>query len=78
LIKFVATSTCFVIALFFRSFGATAKFLTVDQSPRDAVTRSFGMAEIVAAKTFIEILTRSHIATPCFAAAQNVNVKHGE
>ena len=36
------------------------------------------MTEIVAPKTLTEILTRSHIAAAGFAAAQNVNVKHGE
>src|SRR5882724_6069312 len=50
----------------------------MDQSPWDAVTRSFGMIEIVAPKTFIEVLTGSYIAATGFAAAQHVNVKHGE
>ena len=50
----------------------------MDQSPWDAVTRSFGMTEIVAPKTLIEILTGSHIAAAGLAATQNVNVKHGD
>jgi hypothetical protein len=36
------------------------------------------MSEIVAPKTLIEILTGSHISAARLAAAQNVNVKHGE
>ena len=42
------------------------------------MTRSFGMTEIVAPKTLIEVLTGSHIAAAGLAAAQNINVKHGE
>jgi len=42
------------------------------------MTRSFGMTEIVAPKTRIEILTGSHIAAAGPATTQNVNVKHGE
>ena len=40
------------------------------------MTRSFGMTEIVAPKTRIEILTGSHIAAADPATTQNVNVKH--
>ena len=42
------------------------------------MTRSFRMTEVVAPKTLIEILTGSHIAAAGLAAAQNVDVKHGE
>jgi hypothetical protein len=67
-----------MVALFSCSFGATTERFTVDQSPWDAVTRSFGMPEIVAPKMLIEILTGSHIAAAGVAAAQEINVKHGE
>ena len=36
------------------------------------------MTNVVAPKTFIEILTGSNIAAAGLAAAQNVDVKHGE
>src|SRR5262245_36926376 len=41
------------------------------------MARSFGMPEIVASKTLIEVLTRSHIPATGFAAVQYINVKHG-
>jgi hypothetical protein len=42
------------------------------------MTRTFGMTEIVAPNTLIEILTGSHIAGAGPATTQNVDVKHGE
>jgi hypothetical protein len=50
----------------------------MDQGPWNSGTRSFGMTEIVALEALIKILTGSNIAEPGLAAAQNVNVKHGE
>ena len=42
------------------------------------MARSFGMPEIVTPKTLIEVFTRSYIPATGFAAAQDINVKHGE
>jgi hypothetical protein len=49
----------------------------VEQNPRDAVTRSFRVTEIVAAKTLIQILTGSHVAAAGLRAAKYINMKHG-
>ena len=47
------------------------------QNPRDAVTRSFRVTEIVAAKTLIEVLTGSYVAAAGLRAAKYINMKHG-
>jgi hypothetical protein len=50
----------------------------MQQSPRHAVTRGFGITEIVTSEAFIEVFTRTDTATARLAAAQYINVKHGD
>ena len=56
--------------------GTIRKALAVNQNPRDAVPSGFGMAQIVAANTFVQILARADVAATSLTAAQHVNVKH--
>jgi hypothetical protein len=78
MIEFISPSSCFEEALSCGGFGAGYKRLTVLKNPRHAISCRFGMAKIVATNAFTKISARSDVATAGLAAAQNVNVKHGD